>query len=332
LPSISHHGITLCYQTDGDPGGTPLLLIMGLGMQLTSWPESLIAPLVQQGYYLIRFDNRDAGLSSKLDHHGKPNIAMALIKNLLRIRLKAPYLLRDMAGDALAVLDALNVEQAHVVGVSMGGMIAQILAADHPQRVKSLTSIMSTSGRRGLPGPTRRVRNMLLQRPRDAQQVIDHFIRTFQTIGSPGYPTPEPLMRSRVQANLNRASSPNGTLRQMLAIGASGNRVRELRAITRPTLVIHGAHDPLVPLACGEDTARHVSGAVLRVIDGMGHDLPDALMPVIASMIDAHCKGRDIAHAAQLLASGAEPNSTQNTTQNTLQNTAHSGVQSAGPA
>lgn len=302
MPSINHNGLTIYYQTDGDPAGTPLLLIMGLGMQLTAWPDSLISALVARGYYLIRFDNRDAGLSTHLNHHGKPNVALSLLKSLFRIRLKSPYLLRDMASDALALMDALKVEQAHVVGVSMGGMIAQILTADHPRRVKTLTSIMSSSGRRDLPGPSRHVRKLMFSRPRDQKAALEHFVKTFTAIGSPYYPTPEPVMRHRIEANMKRAAAPEGTLRQMLAIAASGNRVRELRAITRPTLVIHGTHDPLVPLPAGEDTARLVPGAVLRVIEGMGHDLPEPLMPVFTRMIDDHCQGREIAHAASLLA------------------------------
>jgi proline iminopeptidase len=301
VPTISANGITLTYETDGPTSGTPLLLIMGLGMQLTSWPQSLIDIFVQQGYYVIRFDNRDSGLSSKLDHLGKPNLIWAFIKDRLNLRIKAPYTLRDMANDALAVLDALAVDQAHVVGVSMGGMIAQVLTDHESLRVKSLTSIMSTSGRRGLPGPEPKVRNMFLTRPRGEAEVIDHIVRTFQIIGSKAYPTPEADLRQRVIASMARCSTAAGTARQMMAIAASGGRVRQLARIQRPTLVIHGANDPLVPLACGQDTARLVPGAVLRVIDGMGHDLPDALMPVFASLINAHCQGQKIPQVAALL-------------------------------
>ena len=301
MPTINANGLQLTYETDGDPNGTPLLLIMGLGMQLTSWPPSLVQPLVAHGYYVIRFDNRDSGLSSILDHHGTPNVALAVIKSMLGLRLNAPYKLRDMAHDALALLDALGIASAHVVGVSMGGMIAQVLTAEAPQRVKTLTSVMSSSGRRGLPGPTRKVRNMLIRRPREPQQVLDHFVRTFQTIGSPAYPTPEAALRAKVQANIARSSTGAGTSRQMLAIAASGSRVRLLGTIERPTLVVHGASDPLVPLACGDDTAKCVPGAVLRVVPGMGHDLPEQLMPMLASLIHAHCQGQAIPQVADLL-------------------------------
>jgi proline iminopeptidase len=294
LPTITANGLQLTYETDGDPGGMPLLLIMGLGMQLTSWPQSLVQLLVDHGYYVIRYDNRDCGLSSILDHHGTPNVMLSMIKSMLGLRLKSTYKLSDMANDALALLDALGIGEAHVVGVSMGGMIAQVLTASAPQRVKSLTSIMSSSGRRGLPGPTRRVRNMLLKRPRGKLEVIEHFVRLFQTIGSPGYPTPPEILRARVQANMARSSTASGTSRQMLAIVASGSRTRLLGSIERPTLIIHGRDDALVPLACGEDCARAIPGAVLRVVPGMGHDLPDQLMPLMCALIHAHCQLQEI--------------------------------------
>jgi pimeloyl-ACP methyl ester carboxylesterase len=301
VPTVSSNGITLTYETDGSPDGTPLLMIMGLGMQLTSWPQSLIDILVRQGYYVIRFDNRDSGLSSKLDHLGKPSLFWAFIKNRLNIRIKAPYTLRDMANDAVAVLDALDVSEAHVVGISMGGMIAQILTDHESLRIKSLTSIMSTSGRHGLPGPEPKIRKMFLTRPRGKEQLVEHFVRVFQLIGSKAYPTPEAQLREHISASIARCSTAAGTVRQMLAIAASGERVIQLARIQRPTLVIHGTDDPLIPLACGQDTARLVPGAVLRVIDGMGHDLPDVLMPVIAGLINAHCQGQKIPQVASLL-------------------------------
>lgn len=294
MPTITANGLQLTYETDGDPGGMPLLLIMGLAMQLTSWPQSLVQLLVAHGYYVIRYDNRDCGLSSILDHHGTPNIALSMIKSMLGLRLKSPYKLTDMANDALALLDALGISEAHVVGVSMGGMIAQVLTASAPQRVKSLTSIMSSSGRRGLPGPSRKVRNMLLKRPRGQAQVVEHFVRMFQTIGSPAFPTPPDVLREHVQANMKRSSTASGTLRQMLAIAASGSRTRLLGTIERPSLIIHGSDDTLVPLACGEDCARAIPGAVLRVVPGMGHDLPDQLMPLMDALIHAHCQQQEI--------------------------------------
>ena len=304
MPHIVNQGITLQYETDGDPSATPLLLIMGLGMQLTSWPMSLVSQLVDHGYYVIRLDNRDSGLSSKLEQYGKPSLVWMFIKSQLRMRIKAPYSLLDMAGDALAVLDALNIQRAHVAGASMGGMIAQVLAAHHPARVASLTSIMSSSGRYGLPGPTPEARRILMAgpaNPRDPEQVEHHFVRMFRIIGSPAYPTPEHELRNRIKISMARSSSGTGLARQMHAIAASGSRVKLLQTIQRPTLVIHGANDSLVPLACGQDTARCIPGAVLRVIAGMGHDLPEALIPIIVQMIVAHCNGENIPQVESLI-------------------------------
>lgn len=297
MPSIVNHGVTLHYETDGNPKAKPLLLIMGLGMQLTSWPMPLVEQLVAHGYYVIRFDNRDAGLSTKMDHHGKPNLALLYLKSKLRIPIRSPYTLHDMAGDALAVLDALGIKSAHVVGASMGGMIAQILTAEHPTRVLSLTSIMSSSGRHGLPGPNAQARRILMAGPSDRsnpEQVIDYFVRMFRVIGSPAYPTPEAQIRSRIKSGILRSGTHTGTPRQMNAIAASGSRVKLLQKIQRPSLIIHGAADALVPLKCGEDTAKSIPGAVLRIIPGMGHDLPEALIPTIVQMIVAHCKGESI--------------------------------------
>ncbi|MBI3228907.1 MAG: alpha/beta hydrolase [Burkholderiales bacterium] len=296
---VNANGVTLCYHVDGSPTDTPLLLIMGLGMQLTAWPLPLVEMLVQQGFYVIRLDNRDCGLSSKMGHLGKPNIPLAIIKTMLRMRLKSGYHLRDMALDAIAVLDAVGVAKAHVVGASMGGMIAQILAAEFPQRVASLTSIMSTSGRRGLPGPTRAARKVIMQRPSapyQQEQIIAQFLRIFEVIGSPAYPTPESHLRQRIALSMARSFYPEVTTRQMLAIAASGSRSRLLKKITAPSLIIHGDADPLVPLACGEDTANCIVGSQLRVIPGMAHDLPLQLLPKIGKMIVNHCRGEAIPH------------------------------------
>lgn len=297
MPYASANGLTLCYQTDGKPDGTPLLLIMGLGMQLTSWPPELIAELVARDYYVIRFDNRDTGLSAKLGHLGKPNLPFAFVKSVLHLPLNSPYKLYDMARDALCLLDALQIEQFHVAGVSMGGMIAQILAALYPQRVLSLTSIMSTSGRPGLPGPSRAVRKVILSRPknpRDPEQVVSHFVRTLQMIGSPAYPSDPDMLRERIAHSMRRSFYPEGTARQMLAIAASGSRTHLLHKIRQPALVIHGNQDPLLPLACGRDTAAAIPGSQLRVIEGMGHDLPHALLPQLAAMVDAQCRGQAV--------------------------------------
>jgi proline iminopeptidase len=279
--AVAHvNGVHITYETTGAPSDPPLLLIMGLGMQLTGWPDVFVERLVGCGFYVIRFDNRDSGLSDKFNHAGTPNLPLALLKTLVRWPLKSAYTLDDMARDAIGVLDALGVARAHVVGASMGGMIAQVLAARHPERLVTLTSIMSTSGKRSLPGPTRQARAILFSRPKkptDFDSQVEHGAKVFRTIGSPAYPTPEHL------------------LRELVAIAASGDRTALLKTISAPTLVIHGAADPLVPLAGGEDTARHVNGARLEVIQGMGHDLPAQLIERLVGLIGEHAHGKMIA-------------------------------------
>jgi pimeloyl-ACP methyl ester carboxylesterase len=293
LPSIQVNDINIEYETQGDPDGEPILLIMGLGMQLISWPDSFCEGLVQQGFYLIRFDNRDSGLSTKLAHLGKPNTTLAMLKLMLRMRLKAGYTLDDMAADAVGLLNALHIRQAHIVGVSMGGMIAQIVAGNYPERTLSLTSIMSTSGRRGLPGPTREARKVLFAKPPGGGRIddaVEHFVNTLRVIGSRAHLAPNAVLHQRIRASVERCLEPVGTTRQLLAIGASGDRVALLRRIQAPTLVIHGRQDPLVPIDCGRDVARLVPHAIMEEIDGMGHDLPDALNPSLTAMIGAHCR------------------------------------------
>ena len=295
MATLRSNGIDIAYDTAGDPKATPLLLIMGLGMQLTAWPDDLVDGLVELGFYVIRFDNRDIGLSTKFDHAGVPKLPLAYLKTLLRWPLRSAYKLDDMAEDAVGVLTRLGVARAHVVGASMGGMIAQIVAARHPERVASLVSIMSSSGRRGLPAPSREARKVLMRRPanaKDRASLIEHMVHTFRTIGSPAYPIPERQLRERIAASIDRSVSPGGVIRQMVAIAASGDRSALLKTITAPTLVIHGAADPLVPLACGVDTARQVPGARLEVIEGMGHDLPPQLIERLVALIDAHAHGK----------------------------------------
>ena len=295
MGTLKANGIGIAYETAGDPKGTPLLLIMGLGMQLTAWPEAFVDGLVELGFYVIRFDNRDSGLSTKFDHAGTPNLMLALLKLLVHWPLKSAYTLEDMADDALGVLTRLGVARAHVVGASMGGMIAQVLAAKHPERVASLTSIMSSSGRRGLPGPSKEARAVLMKRPPtpgDRASAIEHMAHTFRVIGSPAYPTPDKQLRERIAVSIDRNVCPGGVARQMVAIAASGDRGALLKTIAVPTLVIHGAADPLVPLACGIDTAKLVPAARLEVIEGMGHDLPAQLVERLLALIDAHAHGK----------------------------------------
>ncbi len=280
-------------QTDASFVNKPaVLLIMGLGMQLIAWPPEMVRALEQAGYRVVRFDNRDVGLSSHFDALGKPNLLWASLKYKLGLVPAAPYSLADMAADAIGVLDALQIEKSHVVGVSMGGMIAQRVALAAPARTLSLTSIMSTSGARGLPQAAPEVVRVLLSRPTGSstEAVVAHTMRLFKAIGSPAYPVPEAEMRARVTEGVQRAFHPMGTARQMLAIVADITRAALLARITAPTLVIHGKADPLVPLACGEDTARRIPGAKLLTIDGMGHDLPPEPVRQILAALVPHLK------------------------------------------
>jgi pimeloyl-ACP methyl ester carboxylesterase len=289
------NGVTLDVEDHGDPADPALLLVMGLGMPGVLWPDGLVAQLVAAGLRVIRYDNRDCGRSTKLPGTRLPNLPLAITRALLRLPVRAPYTLADMADDAAALLTALGIERAHVAGASMGGMIAQVLAARHPGRVLSLTSIMSSTGN---PSPRvafgkRRALRAVLDRPRgavDAEALVAHHVRVFSVIGSPGYPSTPQLLRAQLEPVARRGYHPAGTARQLLAILASGDRRRELQRISAPTLVIHGRDDPLLPLAAGQDTARHIPGARLLVIAGMGHDFALALQPRIAAAIIEHIR------------------------------------------
>lgn len=260
--------------------GTPVLLIMGLGMQLIAWPLEIVQTLVQSGYRVIRMDNRDIGLSQFFDHLGSPNLLWAGIQHKLGLRLRAPYTLHDMALDAMGVLDGLKIQRAHIVGVSMGGMIAQRLALAAPERCVSLTSIMSTSGARGLPEAKPHVLRALLSRPTGSSQasIVAHYAQLLKAIGSPDFPTEDSILYARITDGIERSYHPQGTTRQMVAVAADRTRAAELAQVKIPTLVIHGKADPLVPHACGVDTARRIPGAQLASIDGMGHDLPPGVV------------------------------------------------------
>ncbi|WP_296508998.1 alpha/beta hydrolase [Rhodoferax sp.] len=267
-----------------------VLLIMGLGLQLIAWPPEMVAGLEAAGYRVICFDNRDVGLSTRMDAMGKPNLMWASLQYKLGFTPAAPYSLSDMAADAIGVLDALGVRQAHVAGVSMGGMIAQRVALAVPQRVLSLTSIMSSSGAKGLPGPAPEVLRAMMSRPMGTSKaaMVDHSVALFRAIGSPAFPIPEADLRARITRGVERALYPVGTLRQMVAVVSDKDRAALLGRITAPTLVVHGSADPLVPLACGEDTARRIPGATLLRIDGMGHDLPAEPVRRILAALLAH--------------------------------------------
>ncbi len=296
MASVEANGITLEYETWGEAAAPPILLIMGLGMQLTSWPDGFRDGLVAQGFRVIAFDNRDCGLSTRIRVHKKPNLLLQIARAWARLPVRAPYTLDDMAADTVGLLDALQITRAHIVGVSMGGMVAQLVAAHYTARTASLTSIMSSSGNRRVSRGTPKAQRALLSRPDDPddpESVTRRLIELFGVIGSPGYPTDHNELRARIERSVRRSYYPAGTANQLLAIMASGDRRWLLPKITAPTLVIHGAADPLVPMAAGRDTAHHIKGAQLKVIEGMGHDLPRALHPVLVEAIATHCRVAD---------------------------------------
>ena len=281
---IVANGIGIEVDDQGPAGAEPLLLIMGLGMQLVAWPEELVQMLVTRGFRVLRIDNRDTGLSQGFDHLGKPNLAWAALSYAMHLPVQAPYGIGDMAADCVGVLDALGLPSAHVCGASMGGMIAQHLAARHPQRVKSLTLMMTSSGSRRLPQPSWPVRRALLSRPdgRDAAAVVAHLQRLLTLIGSPAYPADPVRLRERLQATVQRAWRPAGTARQLMAVAADGDRSALLARIRAATVVIHGQADPLVPVAAAHDLVARIAGARLDIVPGMGHDLPQQLLPRFA--------------------------------------------------
>jgi pimeloyl-ACP methyl ester carboxylesterase len=293
MVQITANGIQIEYESHGDPANPPLLLIMGLGAQLTLWPIELVEALVAKGYHVIRYDNRDIGLSQKFGTHGVPDFRRVALMRLFGLRARIPYRLTDMADDAAGLMDALGIDNAHVVGGSMGGMIAQLLAIHHPARVRTLTSIFSTTGNRRLPQARPQAMKALLDRaPANAtlEQVIPIGIRVSRAIGSPAYPTPEPRLIERITRDFTRSFYPEGPARQISAIVDDGDRRKRLKQVTAPTLVIHGKDDPLVPVEAGRDTAKAIPGAKLHEIAGMGHDLPLELVDEIAGAIAAHAK------------------------------------------
>lgn len=285
---ISANGISLEVDDRGPPGAEPLVMIMGLGMQLVAWPDGLVDLLLGHGFRVIRFDNRDMGLSQRFDHLGVPNVAAGALRHTLGLSVDSPYRLSDLADDTAALIAALGLDGAHVCGASMGGMVAQHLAARHPQRVRSLTLMMTTSGARHLPQPGWKVRMALMSRPADARHVdriVDHFMHIYGVIGSPGFPSDPAGLRERLAMSVKRAYRPAATARQLMAILADGDRTPLLGSIRQPTTVIHGLADPLVPPEAGRDLARRIADASLDLVEGMGHDLPEALWPRFAQQI-----------------------------------------------
>jgi pimeloyl-ACP methyl ester carboxylesterase len=279
------NGIELCYQEMGEPEGEPLLLVMGLATQMIAWPEDFCGMLAESGFRVVRFDNRDIGRSSRIRSAGVPSrLDIALGR-----RGSAAYLLRDMAADTFGLMDHLGIDSAHLVGASMGGMIVQSAAIEQPRRVRSLTSIMSTTGSRRVGHPSYRTFGLLLGRPpREREAAIERVVKTFRTIGSPGYPFEEERIREIAGRSFDRGHSEAGIARQLHAITASGDRTRALRKLDLPALVIHGKNDVLVNPSGGRATAKAIPGARLKMVDGMGHDLPRPLWPDFAEEIAAN--------------------------------------------
>lgn len=283
MPLIEAGPVAIEYESEGD--GPPVVLVMGIGAQLIHWPAPFCRMLADHGLRVIRFDNRDAGLSSALE--GRPSLVGNLIRAALGRPIDAPYTLSDMAGDVVGLLDGLGLEDAHIVGMSMGGMIAQTTVLEHPDRVRSLTSISSTTGSRRFLGRWRAYRS-LFGRARTRDEAIERTLRIFRTIGSPGFPFDEEAFRVMAVAAYERSFRPAGFLRQLAAILAAGSRGHALRSVATPTLVLHGSGDPLIPVAAGQATADAIPGARLRVIEGWGHDLPEPLWSSLADEIAGH--------------------------------------------
>ena len=279
---ISANGIALEVEDHGPANGEPLLLIMGLGMQLVAWHEDFVASLVRRGFRVIRFDNRDIGLSQHFDQLGVPNLVADSFRFAFGLPVASPYSIADMAADTAGLLDVLGIASAHVCGASMGGMVAQHLAARHAGRVKSLTLMMTSSGARRLPGPSLKVRAAMVSRPADTGAeagIVEHLIGIHRLIGSPAYLATDAYLRERLTMSTRRSYHPQGSARQLVAIAADGDRTPLLGRITAPTQVIHGQADPLVPVAAAHDLVAKIAGARLDVIEGMGHDLPVLLWP-----------------------------------------------------
>ncbi|WP_241695167.1 alpha/beta fold hydrolase [Streptomyces sp. C] len=275
-------GIEVAYERWGDAQDPPVLLIMGIALQMHGWPDGFCAELTARGLRLIRFDNRDAGLSTHFPDAPLPDVAAALAGDLS----SASYSLSDMAGDAVGLLDALGLDSAHVVGLSLGGAIAQTMAIEHPGRVRSLTSLMSTTGDRAVGQPDPKVLGALAgPPPRSREEAVDRTVNAVRVLGSPGYPFDEAAVRERAARAFDRSYDPLGVGRQAVAAVASGDRTERLRSLRLPTLVVHGTDDPMCDVSGGRATAEAVPGAELAVFPGMGHDLPRALWPGIAGLI-----------------------------------------------
>jgi len=289
MVKVKANNIEIEYETFGNSSDKPLLLVMGLGAQMIAWDEKFIQHLVDRGFYVIRFDNRDVGLSTKFEEAGEPNLRQAFVAALAGETVESPYSLEDMADDAVGVLDALNIEKAHICGASMGGMIVQVITFRHPTRVISLCSIMSTTGNPDLPPAKPEILQLLTTPvPPEREAYIENAVKTGKILYGSGFPYDEARGRELTGKAFDRCYYPSGFGRQLLAIMANGNRKPKLASVTVPTLIIHGGDDPLVPLAGGKDTHDAIPGSELIIIDGMGHSLPPETWTQITDAIQTN--------------------------------------------
>lgn len=293
MPNIRANNIDIYYEENGPADGPVILLVMGLGTQMIAWPDELIQGLVAQGFRVIHYDNRDVGLSQRMDGAPAGNLIWAMLKLRFGLPVKTAYTLTDMAKDGIALLDALGIQKAHVAGASMGGMIAQLMAAHYPDRVSTMTSIMSSSGRPGLPGPRADIRKRLMA-PRPSNPTREEAVRlgaeSIEAISFADMKRPHDAFVDMAARAFDRGYYPIGMKRQLLAIIADGSRVDRLKTVKVPTLVVHGGADPLVPKEGSEDIARLVPGARLEIIDEMGHDLPPSQVGRMVDLIAGHAK------------------------------------------
>ena len=293
MPNIRANNIDIYYEENGPADAPVILLVMGLGAQMIAWPDEFIDGLVAKGHRVIHYDNRDVGLSQRMDGAKTPNLAWTMLKARFGLPVRVPYTLTDMAADGIGLLDALGIDKAHVAGASMGGMIVQLMAANHRERLLSMTSIMSSSGKPGLPGARADIqKNFMVKRPPDASRddAVAFGTELVRSFSYPDPARPENAHAEMTAKAFDRGYYPVGTRRQLLAIIADGSRVERLTTITTPTLVVHGGADPLVPKEGSEDIARHIPGARLEIIDEMAHDLPPSQVGRMVDLIAGHAK------------------------------------------
>lgn len=293
MPNIRANNIDIYYEENGPADAPVILLVMGLGAQMIAWPDEFIHGLVSKGYRVIHYDNRDVGLSQRMDGAKTPNLVWTMLKARFGLPVRVPYTLTDMAADGIGLLDALGIDKAHVAGASMGGMIVQLMAANHRERLLSMTSIMSSSGKPGLPGARADIqKSFMVKRPPDASRddAVAFGTELVRSFSYPDPARPENAHAEMTAKAFDRGYYPVGTRRQLLAIIADGSRVERLKTITTPALVVHGGADPLVPKEGSEDIARHIPGARLEIIDEMAHDLPPSQVGRMVDLIAGHAK------------------------------------------